>query len=373
MPTPPKLSPEQWGGVRRAWENDSRPAFTWIVKTMGLPVSPNAVRKRAEKERWSKVAQEPAEKLSATAIADLPKVSAGTIEEPSANSRNHPGTVSAHGLKLHRVRETPLLLELDKEQPQQGLFVREYLKDLNGTQAAIRAGYSAASADVSASRLLATDRIRAAIRELRDELLSRIEADAEAVLRTLVDQLNADINELSQHRRVCCRACHGEGNAYQCTPLEYGRAKLKHDEKRAKLLKDSEGAVDIGEFPSVEGDWYDKRKAPNPECPECFGDGIGEVILGDTRYLSKAAKALYGGVKQGREGIEILINSREKVINQLARVLGMFKDKDPANNGVSKTPEELGMMFWGIMEKARARQQQVYAERGIVIENGDPE
>lgn len=201
--------------------------------------------------------------------------------------------------------------------------------------------------------------------------MSRIEADAEAVLRTLVDQLNADINELSQHRRVCCRACHGEGNAYQCTPLEYGRAKLKHDEKRAKLLKDSEGAVDIGEFPSVEGDWYDKRKAPNPECPECFGDGIGEVILGDTRYLSKAAKALYGGVKQGRDGIEIMITSREKVIDQLARVLGMFKDKDPANNGVSLTPDELGMLFWERMEKARARQQQVYAERGIVIENGE--
>jgi phage terminase small subunit len=38
--------------------------------------------------------------------------------------------------------------------PKQLRFVEEYLKDLNGTQAAIRAGYSARTAAVQASRLL---------------------------------------------------------------------------------------------------------------------------------------------------------------------------------------------------------------------------
>ena len=47
--------------------------------------------------------------------------------------------------------------------PRQQRFVDQYLKDLNGTQAAIRAGYSQRSAHVQAARLLSHDNVRAAI------------------------------------------------------------------------------------------------------------------------------------------------------------------------------------------------------------------
>ncbi len=42
-------------------------------------------------------------------------------------------------------------------------FVDEYLADLNATQAAIRAGYSARSAHVEGSRLLTNAKVAAAI------------------------------------------------------------------------------------------------------------------------------------------------------------------------------------------------------------------
>ena len=42
----------------------------------------------------------------------------------------------------------------------------EYLKDLNGKQAAIRAGYARASAEVEASRLLRDAKVAEAIEEL---------------------------------------------------------------------------------------------------------------------------------------------------------------------------------------------------------------
>lgn len=61
--------------------------------------------------------------------------------------------------------------------PKQARFVEEYLKDFNGTQAAIRTGYSARSARTQAARLLANDNILAAISEQSmsaDEVLSRI-------------------------------------------------------------------------------------------------------------------------------------------------------------------------------------------------------
>jgi|JI10StandDraft_1071094.scaffolds.fasta_scaffold249928_1 phage terminase small subunit len=55
-------------------------------------------------------------------------------------------------------------------------FVDEYLKDLNGKQAAIRAGYSPKTAEVQASRLLSNAKVQAAVvvqmkkREQRTEI-----------------------------------------------------------------------------------------------------------------------------------------------------------------------------------------------------------
>lgn len=51
--------------------------------------------------------------------------------------------------------------------PRERKFVQEYLKDMNGTKAAIRAGYGARSAASQASRMLR----RAAVQEYRDALL----------------------------------------------------------------------------------------------------------------------------------------------------------------------------------------------------------
>lgn len=49
--------------------------------------------------------------------------------------------------------------------PQQARFVEEYLIDLNGTAAAIRAGYSAKTAPAQASRLLSHVKVREAVEE----------------------------------------------------------------------------------------------------------------------------------------------------------------------------------------------------------------
>jgi phage terminase small subunit len=62
-------------------------------------------------------------------------------------------------------------------------FVVEYLKDGNGTQAAIRAGYSPKGADVRAIQLLAIDRIAAKIEAGRNRILSRTEISVGRVLR----------------------------------------------------------------------------------------------------------------------------------------------------------------------------------------------
>lgn len=75
-------------------------------------------------------------------------------------------------------------------------FVAEFVKDLNATQAAIRAGYAAKSAGRHADRLVKNGEIAAAIRVAQDAVLGRLRVDAEWLLRRLVELAEADIAEL---------------------------------------------------------------------------------------------------------------------------------------------------------------------------------
>lgn len=70
----------------------------------------------------------------------------------------------------------------------QEAFVREYMIDLNATQAYIRAGYNVKSPDVAkanASRLLTNANVLARIEELQAERSKKLELDADWVLRRL--------------------------------------------------------------------------------------------------------------------------------------------------------------------------------------------
>ncbi len=61
-------------------------------------------------------------------------------------------------------------------------FIEEYPKDWNGTQAAIRAGYSPKGADVAASRLLADVRVKEKIDELKAKLSGEAGITIERIL-----------------------------------------------------------------------------------------------------------------------------------------------------------------------------------------------
>lgn len=67
----------------------------------------------------------------------------------------------------------------------QARFVAAYLAYDNGTHAAICAGYAEGSAEVSASRLLRMDKVKAAIAEARKPLMDELALSAERVLEEL--------------------------------------------------------------------------------------------------------------------------------------------------------------------------------------------
>jgi phage terminase small subunit len=74
--------------------------------------------------------------------------------------------------------------------------VREYLVDLNGTQAAIRAGYSPATADVQASQLLRFPKVAAAVSEALAARQRRCDVTADRVLLELARIAYADVRLL---------------------------------------------------------------------------------------------------------------------------------------------------------------------------------
>jgi len=80
----------------------------------------------------------------------------------------------------------------DKQQA----FVREYLVDLNGTQAAIRAGYSVKTANEQAARLLANVSVSEAVKTALEERAEKTGIDAEWVLRRLALEANADVADI---------------------------------------------------------------------------------------------------------------------------------------------------------------------------------
>jgi len=69
--------------------------------------------------------------------------------------------------------------------PKQARFVSEYLKDQSATQAAIRAGYAKASAEVQGCRLLRNAHIRAAVGKAQKRVAVKAEVTLEGHLGDL--------------------------------------------------------------------------------------------------------------------------------------------------------------------------------------------
>ena len=202
--------------------------------------------------------------------------------------------------------------------PKQQRFVEEYLVDLNGTQAAIRAGYSAKTAQEQSSRLLSNVMVRNAISAERQVQLERTEITADRVLREAWGILTADARELVQVKVGCCRHCWGEGHRYQRTLAEYN-----HD--HAEWLAKQRAGKAEGDFEEQGGIGYDSLRPPHPECPECCGDGYSRVVLADTRKISPAAAALYAGAEVTKTGIKIHMHDKVAAMEKLFKHLGLYE------------------------------------------------
>lgn len=201
------------------------------------------------------------------------------------------------------------LVDDDGLTAQQRLFVAEYLKDNNATAAAARAGYS----DPNYGRqLIANPNVAQAIAQQQKESLMRTLGSADEVLAQMWRLATFDANQLSQYRRGSCRYCWGFGHQYQW------RDAVEYEEKRIEAVeRKRREPEDVG------GYGYDHTQEPNPECPRCNGDGIGQTFFADTRKLPTTAALAYSGVKLGKHGVEITAISRERMFEAVMKRLGL--------------------------------------------------
>lgn len=86
--------------------------------------------------------------------------------------------------------------------PKQQRFVEEYLIDLNATQAAIRTGYSAKTANEQASRLLANVKIAAAVAEAMKTRADETKIDQQMVIAGLIQEARAAGEDTTSSARI---------------------------------------------------------------------------------------------------------------------------------------------------------------------------
>jgi phage terminase small subunit len=80
--------------------------------------------------------------------------------------------------------------------PKREMFCREYIKDLNGTQSAIRAGYSEKTANRIASQLLSKLDVQSRIAEMQSVRVEEVRIDANYVLKRLIEIDEMDVADI---------------------------------------------------------------------------------------------------------------------------------------------------------------------------------
>lgn len=122
--------------------------------------------------------------------------------------------------------------------PKQAAFCREYVKDYNGTQAAIRAGFSKKRASATAAELVAKRSIQEEIQSIEKTFENRIFISKEKILKELALIGFADIGD---HVTIDSSGC-VQAVGLDQLPVGASRAIKKVREKR--VIKSSPGSKD---------------------------------------------------------------------------------------------------------------------------------
>ncbi|HCR1929906.1 TPA: terminase small subunit [Enterobacter roggenkampii] len=247
---------------------------------------------KSQKEAAKKNANSQKEKHTKEAVKPEPEVQKKTAQERSVAPLSEPDDF---GLS-----------------DQQMIFAQHVVEGKTRVEAYRLAGYTGTgnAAYVTASQLLRNPKVSRYVHHLRNERQRRYAAELDDVIGQLTAIINADPNEIAQYRRVNCRYCWGNEHKYQWRDISEQLAAERKAEADGAHPPDTSGGIGFVD----NGD-------PNPECPRCNGEGVGEPFFSDTRDLEGDARYLLQGVKLGKFGIEILTADKDAARRELAKLL----------------------------------------------------
>ncbi|NBB80880.1 MAG: hypothetical protein GVY36_15760, partial [Verrucomicrobia bacterium] len=112
--------------------------------------------------------------------------------------------------------------------------------------------------------------------------------------------------------KMACRYCWGQDNAFQWTT----------EREFTEALGD---ALDHGRRPpsSVGGIGYRRDRAPNPDCPECSGQGLDQVRISDSAQLPDGAAHLISRLSTGPHGLNLTLRSPRDLLSALQTLQAM--------------------------------------------------
>lgn len=170
----------------------------------------------------------------------------------------------------------------------------EYLFDLNGTRAMLRAtpGLKKESAAVQACRLLRRANVVQRIDQLIEERAQRVRVTADEVLARLWAIATADVRELVSVRIDPCPRCWQHHTKERPTPTE------RRLEQR--------------------------RLRPNGSCGACGGGGQPRVAFADTRTMSEGARLLIAGVRRSSGGPEFELHDQLEALRLVGQHLRLW-------------------------------------------------
>ncbi|WP_235713214.1 terminase small subunit [Bacillus mycoides] len=172
------------------------------------------------------------------------------------------------------------ILEDEELSEKERLFCLYYVKYFNGTQAALKSGYSKDGAHVQSSRLLRRERVSSYIKELKGELVENVFVEAMDVLNEYIKIAFADITNY----------------------ITFGQKEIE---------------VEVGENTTVDKD----------------GNEVTETIMEArmVNYVDLQDHEMVDGsiiteVKQGRDGVSVKLADKMKALDKLAQYFDLVPD-----------------------------------------------
>lgn len=197
----------------------------------------------------------------------------------------------------------------------QEAFLAEYLKDHNGTQAAVRAGYSQGSARAIAGQLLAKPHIKAELARLESELLESVGVTAEQVLRQIQRIAFFDVATIYKNANVL------KGHQYKCFHCGF-------EEFVETGLKVSDGHGQTG--------------CPSPQLTVTQQWAVERVMLHPSEWPTPARAALASMetvIRNLTAGdglvdtvLKVKLESKVKALEMLANHFGLTKEAEHQTN-----------------------------------------